>query len=93
MMAIFAKVRAVLIYIERKMRPLEKYQYDLQHNGFSHDSAQEHAIQALDDLYERLFIAKKRVIFLAIVRQKHNEPEVGLYFWGYRGKTYLMDIF
>ncbi|MEM6775051.1 MAG: AFG1/ZapE family ATPase, partial [Pseudomonadota bacterium] len=36
------------------MTPWERYQQDLSRDDFSHDEAQEAAVGALQDLYERL---------------------------------------
>ncbi|MBN7795357.1 cell division protein ZapE [Parahaliea mediterranea] len=80
--------------------PLQRYQSDLQREGFSHDPAQEQAVHALQDLYTRL-LQRKRADGGALqdlwrrLKRERPEPEVGLYFWGGvgRGKTYLVDTF
>lgn len=87
------------------MTPWEHYQQDLKRDGFNYDPAQEMAVKALQDLYERLcavpaaqpvanksFLSKFKQRF---AQEKPPEPEIGLYFWGGvgRGKTYLMDVF
>lgn len=78
--------------------PLQRYQRDLRQEGFAYDPAQEEAVYALQDLYERL-VRTQRVSMLARFREKLSgrakEPVKGLYFWGGvgRGKTYLMDNF
>lgn len=81
--------------------PKERYQADLQREGFVQDRAQMMAIEKLDDLFHRLverqelrgksFWSRLTGKFSA----KPEEPEVGLYFWGGvgRGKTYLVDTF
>ena len=85
------------------MTPLEKYQLDLQQNGFHQDSAQLNAVNHLDELYRRLSAEKVpqpevkkswRTLFKKAVPEKLS-PEKGLYFWGGvgRGKTYLVDTF
>ena len=85
------------------MTPLEKYQLDLQQNGFHQDSAQLNAVEHLDELYRRLSLAKVpqpevkkswRTFFKKTTPEKLT-PEKGLYFWGGvgRGKTYLVDTF
>jgi cell division protein ZapE len=84
------------------LSPLNRYQKDINDNGFIKDEAQYHAISLLEDLYHRLIKSIE-------TRQKYSvkhllsklgfdqpiTPEKGLYFWGGvgRGKTYLMDIF
>ncbi len=84
------------------MTPLSRYQEDLKRSDFNYDPAQEEAVQALQDLFDRLVersnnprkIEKSLFSFF-----KKKEPEInvvtGLYFWGGvgRGKTYLMDTF
>ncbi len=80
--------------------PWQRYQADLQQEGFSHDSAQEQAVLLLQELYERL-VARSRQddgglkSWINKLRRVQSEPEVGLYFWGGvgRGKTYLVDTF
>ncbi|MEP5568492.1 MAG: cell division protein ZapE [Halioglobus sp.] len=80
--------------------PWQRYQADLQREGFSHDPAQEEAVRLLQDLYERL-LARHRSgssgfsALLQKLRKQSPEPEVGLYLWGGvgRGKTYLVDTF
>lgn len=82
--------------------PLEKYREDLNREGFSHDPAQEEAVQHLQNLFEALVAAadsasESRVTLLNRFsrRGQTSEPVRGLYFWGGvgRGKTYLMDLF
>ncbi|TGD72115.1 cell division protein ZapE [Mangrovimicrobium sediminis] len=80
--------------------PWERYQADLQREGFSHDPAQEAAVRLLQDLYERLLAREPQRDGLLSglmrrLRPQPLEPEVGLYFWGGvgRGKTYLVDTF
>ncbi|PID43953.1 MAG: cell division protein ZapE [Gammaproteobacteria bacterium] len=83
------------------MTPMERYHLDLKKDGFSYDSAQEHAVQKLDDLYHRLIAAEsakpkgKLDSFKDRFRKRKPSPERGLYFWGGvgRGKTWLMDTF
>ena len=81
------------------MSPWERYQQDLLRDDFSHDPAQERAVLALQDLYERL-LARRRARGglggrLRSRFSRRRAPEQGLYFWGGvgRGKTYLMDAF
>lgn len=84
--------------------PLERYQKDLQRDGFQFDPAQEMAVKCLQDLYERLVAAREQEMrprgFMHRLVSVFNpaprrELEKGLYFWGGvgRGKTYLMDNF
>lgn len=82
------------------MTPLEKYQSDLQTADFKPDDAQAAAVDALQDLYERLLRSRapvKNPGFLSRLmgNTPKPEPECGLYLWGGtgRGKTYLMDCF
>lgn len=83
--------------------PLERYQQDLQREGFSHDPAQEKAVECLQRLYDELVEAEQTERAAGLVqrvlgkflRDDSAEPVRGLYFWGGvgRGKTYLMDTF
>lgn len=83
--------------------PLERYQQDLQREGFSLDPAQEKAVQHLQRLYDELVEAEQTERAASLVqrvlgkflRDESAEPIRGLYFWGGvgRGKTYLMDTF
>ncbi len=80
--------------------PFQRYQEDLQREGFSHDPAQEEAVSLLQDLYERLVASGQESSrsFSSVFRRlrgQQDEPEIGLYLWGGvgRGKTYLVDTF
>jgi cell division protein ZapE len=80
--------------------PWQRYQADLQREGFSHDPAQEQAVLLLQDLFDRLVAARREhkeglVAWVRNFRGKEVEPIIGLYFWGGvgRGKTYLVDTF
>jgi len=84
------------------MSPLERYQRDIEHNGFAKDRAQAAAILRLQALYDELvavseqsFYLKITNVFSAILNLEPVPRIKGLYFWGGvgRGKTYLMDIF
>lgn len=81
------------------LTPRERYQNDLRREDFSHDPAQEAAVEHLQGLYERLLARRQRdgSLLGSIARRLNSEraPERGLYFWGGvgRGKTYLMDAF
>lgn len=81
--------------------PLDRYQRDLEQNGFQYDKAQEKAVLHLQRLYDEIlarYVAEsesKLPGFLAWIKPKKYPPLKGLYFWGGvgRGKTYLMDAF
>tara|TARA_R110000823_G_scaffold91174_3_gene201107 strand:+ start:24719 stop:25816 length:1098 start_codon:yes stop_codon:yes gene_type:complete len=79
--------------------PWQRYQADLQREDFTHDPAQQAAVEQLQDLYERLLASRGRTGgmrgWLGRLRGQTVEPETGLYLWGGvgRGKTYLMDMF
>jgi cell division protein ZapE len=85
------------------MTPKERYQADLQQVDFSHDHAQERAVELLQDLYERLIDSEQQVDSTSRMQRWKRRfkkpvatpPIKGLYFWGGvgRGKTYLMDAF
>lgn len=84
------------------MTPLQRYQRDLEREGFVADAAQQMAIARLQQVYEQLVAAeatpapKPSLLHKLIGRRPADaEPVRGLYFWGGvgRGKTYLMDIF
>ena len=87
--------------------PMERYQNDLKRSGFSHDPAQQQAVEKLQDLYDRLVAQWRkqqeqgrlsrlsRWLSGFSGRSGQIQVERGLYFWGGvgRGKTYLMDNF
>jgi cell division protein ZapE len=77
--------------------PLKRYQRDLQLEGFVEDEAQASAVRELQDLQDRLVLARcqDKPLLARLFGSKKREPVVGLYFWGGvgRGKTYLMDNF
>ncbi len=83
------------------LSPLQRYQQDLNESGFTHDVAQQLAVEKLDSLYSKLINAHQREqsflpkVFKTLGFSRTEDPEKGLYFWGGvgRGKTYLMDIF
>ncbi len=74
--------------------PLQRYQNDIERNGFEPDSAQRSAIDHLQSLYEELCADHKKPFFAKLFSRR-RPPIRGLYFWGGvgRGKTYLMDTF
>ncbi|MEM1112047.1 MAG: cell division protein ZapE [Pseudomonadota bacterium] len=79
--------------------PIQRYQADLEREDFSRDPAQAHAVDLLEDLYQRLLARGERpggfAALLGRLRRQSPEPETGLYLWGGvgRGKTYLVDTF
>lgn len=79
--------------------PWQRYQQDLENEGFSHDPAQAAAVRELDALFQRLVgrHRERRSLPGRLARRlkRRVTPERGLYFWGGvgRGKTYLMDAF
>lgn len=81
------------------MTPITRYREDLTRDDFNYDPAQEEAVEALQDLFERLVANQSNPVsggFLSKFRKKKAPVvEKGLYFWGGvgRGKTYLMDTF
>jgi len=77
------------------------YRQQLKERGFRADRAQEAAVEALNDLRQRL-LKKPRApasgaskLLSKIGKRKPVKPEKGLYLWGGvgRGKTWLMDLF
>lgn len=85
------------------MTPIERYKADLQKADFSHDPAQQMAVELLQDLYERLLQAEQQSqapgmwqrLVGGLLPKSDLQPVKGLYLWGGvgRGKTYLMDAF
>lgn len=81
------------------MTPITRYKQDLEREDFHYDPAQEEAVLALQDLFDRLVARQNEPEssgFLGMFRKKKSvDVEKGLYFWGGvgRGKTYLMDTF
>ena len=89
--------------IARGSRPdlAETYRQQLKERGFRADRAQEAAVEALNDLRQRL-LKKPRAsasgasrLLSKLSKRKPVKPEKGLYLWGGvgRGKTWLMDLF
>jgi len=82
------------------LSPIQRYERDLQKDGFMEDPAHRMAVDKLQSLYDALIEdekqrAKKTYRFFGKFKKKNIEPVKGLYFWGGvgRGKTYLMDNF
>ena len=82
------------------MTPWQKYQSDLEHEGFAYDPAQENAVKELQRLYDELTHPKQkktwRVRLQSAFGRGMTKPGIqGIYFWGGvgRGKTYLVDTF
>jgi cell division protein ZapE len=72
------------------------YRQQLKERGFRADPAQEVAVDALNDLRQRLLKKRKPTSLLSkLGKRKPVKPEKGLYLWGGvgRGKTWLMDLF
>ena len=78
------------------MKPSQKYQSLLSQPGFEQDSAQQHSVALLDDLYQQLLKQPVSGNWRSwFSRSSQAEAIHGLYFWGGvgRGKTLLMDLF
>ena len=77
------------------MTPSQRYQADLDRQGFHPDVAQQKAVELLQSVYDRL-IGQQPVlpVWNRLLGQRLT-PVKGLYLWGGpgRGKTYLMDCF
>ncbi len=79
----------------------EAYRQQLKERGFRSDPAQEAAVDALDDLRQRLLRKElkpangARRLLSKLGKRGPVKPEQGLYLWGGvgRGKTWLMDLF
>jgi len=78
------------------LKPSQNYQLLVDQPGFVVDSAQQHSIALLDDLYRRVVNARPSSWWRGLLSKQGQWPNIkGLYFWGGvgRGKTLLMDIF
>ena len=80
--------------------PLERYQRDLDRDGFVYDPVQEATVQRLQKVYETLIsqaVEPNNLLsrFTSLFSRPNTELVSGLYMWGGvgRGKTYLMDLF
>lgn len=78
------------------MKPSQKYQELMLQTGFVTDSAQQHAVALLDDLFTRLVSSRRQGWWQGLFTARSQWPSLnGIYFWGGvgRGKTLLMDLF
>jgi len=79
------------------MTPKERYQTDLRSGAILPDEAQAQAVDALQDVFERLNQRRteKKSLFAKLLGKSAPTSITGLYMWGGvgRGKTYLMDSF
>jgi cell division protein ZapE len=72
-----------------------RYAQELARRGFHSDPAQLAAVDALEDLRNRLLARESGANARWFARLRAPEPVCGVYLWGGvgRGKTYLMDLF
>jgi len=77
------------------MTPRQRYQVDLDRQGFHPDVVQQQAVDLLQSLYERLIGPLPTLPVWKRLLGQRSTPVKGLYLWGGpgRGKTYLMDCF
>ena len=79
------------------LTPKECYQSDLSAGVILPDEAQAQAVDALQDVFERLNLrlSEKKSFLTKLLGKGAPAPITGLYMWGGvgRGKTYLMDSF
>ncbi len=77
------------------MTPKQRYQTDLDRDGFHVDAAQQQAVGLLQSLYDALLDPLPALPFWKRMQGQRPPPVQGLYLWGGpgRGKTYLMDCF
>ena len=79
------------------LTPKERYQSDLSAGVILPDEAQAQAVDALQDVFERLNLrlSEKKSFLTKLLGKGAPAPITGLYMWGGvgRGKTYLMDSF
>ncbi len=76
-----------------RQTPRQRYEQDLQRDGFVADAAQAHAVDALQRVYEELVSTPPKRRFG--LNRTQWAAVGGLYLWGGvgRGKTHLMDAF
>ena len=77
------------------MTPRQRYQADLERQGFHPDVAQQQAVELLQSVYDRLIGPQPVLPVWNRLMGRRLTPVKGLYLWGGpgRGKTYLMDCF
>ncbi|MFQ5643713.1 MAG: cell division protein ZapE [Thiogranum sp.] len=77
------------------MTPTQRYQADLNRDGFHADAAQQQAVGLLQALYDALLGPLPSLSLRERVLGRRPPPLQGLFLWGGpgRGKTYLMDCF
>jgi cell division protein ZapE len=77
------------------MTPHQRYQADLDRQGFHRDVAQQQAVELLQSVYDRLIGPQPALPVWKRLLGQGSTPVKGLYLWGGpgRGKTYLMDCF
>jgi cell division protein ZapE len=81
------------------MTPLERYQADLERDGFEHDPRQAAVVRELQAIYEELAARQQDPwgLFkhLRFSSRTRSDPVRGLYLWGGvgRGKTHLVNDF
>jgi cell division protein ZapE len=77
------------------MTPHQRYQADLDRQGFHRDVAQQQAVELLQSVYDRLIGPQPALPVWKRLLGQRSTPVKGLYLWGGpgRGKTYLMDCF
>jgi len=78
------------------VKPTQNYQALMKNSGFVVDTAQQHTVALLDDLFDRLEKVQPANWWQGLFAQQGNWPKItGIYIWGGvgRGKTMLMDLF
>lgn len=78
------------------LSPLQQYQYDVTHNGYSPDPAQQAAMERLQLCYDQLLQPVAKPSVWQKLRGKPSQQQIdSVYLWGGvgRGKTYMVDTF
>jgi len=78
------------------VKPTQNYQALMQKSGFVVDTAQQHTVALLDDLFDRLVKVQPANWWQGLFSTQGKSPKItGIYIWGGvgRGKTMLMDLF